>query len=72
MPAVHLVTGDIKIDNALNILDYNILIGCYSDFAPAVSCTADLKEEADLTDDGQVNQFDYNLFLRDLSVQNGD
>lgn len=72
MPAVHLVTGDVKIDNALNILDYNIIIGCYSDFAPAVSCTPELKENSDITDDGEVNQFDYNLFLRDLSVQNGD
>ena len=27
--------------------------------------------EADITDDGVVNYDDYNLFLRELSVQNG-
>ena len=72
LPALTFVTGDIKSDNVLNILDYNIIIGCYSDFAPALSCTAEQKLASDLTDDGKVNQFDYNLFLRDLSVQSGD
>jgi hypothetical protein len=67
-----LVTGDVNNDNKLDILDYNIIVGCYSDFAPAQSCTAAQKLSADLTDDGNVNQFDYNLFLRDLSVQSGD
>lgn len=72
MPQATLVTGDVNNDNKLDILDYNIIIGCYSDFAPAQSCTADQKLAADLTDDGNVNQFDYNLFLRDLSTQAGD
>lgn len=72
MPPVTLVTGDTNNDNALNILDYNMIAGCYSDFAPATSCTPAQKEATDITDDGNVNQFDYNLFLRDLSVQNGD
>lgn len=72
LPAVTLVTGDTNNDNALNILDYNMIVGCYSDFGPPISCTASQKLATDLTDDGNVNQFDYNLFLRDLSVQNGD
>lgn len=72
LPTITLVTGDINNDNSLSILDYNILIGCYSDFAPAISCTAAQKTAADVTDDGKVEQFDYNLFLRDLSVQTGD
>ncbi len=72
LPAVTLVTGDINNDNILSILDYNILIGCYSDFGPAISCNATLKVQSDVTDDGKVDQFDYNLFLRDLSVQTGD
>jgi len=79
-PSISLVTGDINNDDQLDILDYNILAGCYSDFAPAVSCPATvvpstpflLKDMADLTDDGKVNQFDYNLFLREYSVQNSN
>lgn len=67
-----LVTGDTNNDNALNILDYNEIISCYTDFQPAVACNQSLQRDADLTDDNHVNQYDYNLFLRDLSVQNGD
>ena len=71
MESITLVTGDVNSDNVLNILDYNLLIGCYSDFAPAASCTTSNKLLTDLNDDGKVNQFDYNLFLRELTVQNG-
>lgn len=71
MPSVSLLAGDVESNNVLNILDYNILIGCYSDFAPAASCTDAQKQEADINDDGQVNQFDYNLFLRELTVHYG-
>ncbi len=38
IPAVHLVAGDVNNDNKLNILDYNLLLNCYSDLAPAVAC----------------------------------
>ncbi len=76
LPQAVLVTGDITgpngvADNALNILDYNIIIGCYSDFLPAASCTTENKLLADLGDDGKVNQFDYNLFLRELTNVTG-
>jgi hypothetical protein len=71
IPAIHVVAGDINNDNALNILDYNILVGCYSDLAPAKSCTTANKALSDLNDDGAVNQLDYNLFLREISVQVG-
>ncbi len=57
--------------NTLNILDYNMLMNCYSDFAPAISCTPAQKLLTDLNDNGTVNQFDYNLFLREITVQNG-
>jgi hypothetical protein len=67
MPQTTLINGDINNDNAINIIDYDILLGCYSDFLPAESCTPAQKVQADLTDDGSVNQFDYNLFLRELS-----
>lgn len=38
IPAVHLVAGDADNDNKLNILDYNMLLNCYSDLTPAVAC----------------------------------
>jgi len=76
-PEKSLITGDVNNDDTLNILDYDILIGCYSDFSPAVDCPVEiipntpftLKVASDVTDDGNVNQFDYNLFLREYSTQ---
>lgn len=72
MPAVSLITGDIKADNMLTIQDYNVLIGCYSDLLPAKDCDEAKKSSADISDDGKVNQDDYNLFLRELSVVFGE
>jgi hypothetical protein len=67
LPAVSLIAGDVNGDNVVNILDYNILMGCYSDLLPPVSCNGGDEVLADLNDDGSVNQFDYNLFLRELT-----
>jgi hypothetical protein len=72
LPYIALVAGDINGDNQINILDYNILMGCYSDLLPAVNCTAANQVLSDLNDDGNVNQFDYNLFLRELSTVSGN
>lgn len=72
LPETTLVTGDIVSDNMINIKDYNILTNCYSDLLPAKSCTETEKTNADLNDDGSVNQVDYNLFLREISVQTGN
>jgi len=71
-PAITLVAGDVDNGNQLDIRDYNAIIDCYSDFEPPISCDADKKITTDLNDDDAVNQFDYNLFLRDLAVQNGE
>lgn len=72
LPPVTLTSGDIDHNNRIDIRDYNILIGCYSDLKPAVACVDDQNQDADINDDGKVNQFDYNLFLRELSVQPGN
>jgi hypothetical protein len=71
LPAIKLVAGDVNSDNQINILDYNILIGCYSDLSPAVSCNTQTNLMSDINDDGHVNQYDYNLFIRELSNLNG-
>ena len=70
---VALVAGDINNDNRINILDYNLLVDCYSDLNVAVNCTASTKKDfTDLNDDSFVNQLDYNLFLREISTQPGN
>ncbi len=72
-PALTLITGDVNSDNQLNILDFNILMDCYSDLLPAKNCSDPAKKtQADLSDDGKVNYDDYTLFLRELSVVTGD
>ncbi|MBI4098354.1 MAG: hypothetical protein HY426_04945 [Candidatus Levybacteria bacterium] len=68
-----LITGDANGDGLLSILDYNVIIDCYSDLTPARNCSnQEKKTNADLSDDGLVNQNDYSLFLRELSVKTGD
>lgn len=67
LPTMVLRGGDVNSDDKINILDYNVLAGCYSDLLPAVDCYDDNNIHADLNDDGKVNQFDYNFFLRELS-----
>lgn len=68
-----LKVGDINSDSKLSVLDYDIIIECYSDLQPAkATCDATKKLAADISDDGKVNQDDYNLFLRELSVQQGE
>ena len=71
LPPVAMVLGDINGDNSINIVDYNTLMGCYSDLLEATDCAQGNAVLADLTDDGHVNQFDYNLFLRELSSREG-
>lgn len=81
MDTTELIAGDINGDNAINILDYNILYDCgYGaiDPLPIVNnksafhnkrCKShDNKNNADLNDNGIINAPDYNLFLRELSA----
>ena len=72
IPTVTLVAGDLNEDNTINALDYNILMGCYGDIFPATFCDMNRLNKADLSGDGRVNIHDYNLFLREIIVQNGD
>lgn len=71
LSGITLTAGDVNNDNAINIVDYNLIVGCYSDLLPPVSCTTQNKPKADITDDGKVNQFDYNLFIRELTNLGG-
>lgn len=70
---IQAIAGDITRDNRLDILDYNLIIDCYSDLAPAPACDDPTKKaNSDLNDDDIVGFTDYNLFLRELSTQPGE
>lgn len=85
VPDTQLVAGDTNGDNFLNVIDYNALLDCgYGELNPLPQAdahskfnTQDCKAHApvinvDIDDNGVLNSYDYNLFLRELSVQNGD
>ena len=73
LPLTILTSGDINNDNRINVLDYNILIDCFSDLKPARNCSDHSKKlSSDITDEGDVKKFDYNLFLRELNNIKGD
>jgi len=82
---VEMIAGDTNNDNVLNVLDYNALLDCgYGELNPlpmndpnssfhSSNCQVHTPtEDVDINDDGIINSTDYNLFLRELSVQNGD
>lgn len=73
LPQVSLISGDIDGDSRLTAeFDFPIILGCYSDLLPPKDCDANKKLQADLSDDGKVDQDDYNLFMREMSVQQGE
>lgn len=82
LPNLTITTGDVNGDNKINILDYNILVGCFGAKANSPACTAtpsqgelanlSWKVLADLNDDGVVDGIDYNLFIRSLATKEGD
>jgi hypothetical protein len=85
IPQTFLVAGDTNDDNILNVLDYNALLDCgYGalDPLPMGDAGSIFKTQVcqvhtpvaniDVDDNGIVNSPDYNIFLRELSVQSGD
>ena len=86
IPQLNLVVGDLDGNNIIDIRDYNILVSCsvfassgvsYSPNAPfdnGVLCNSNANYQtlSDLDDNGVIDQVDFNLFLIEYSVQNGD
>jgi len=68
LPPLSLVVGDITNDNRINILDYDVLLGCIQNTA----CSQNEKVRSDLNDDGKTDQDDLNLFFREITVFRGD
>ncbi|MBI2621265.1 MAG: hypothetical protein HYW63_01295 [Candidatus Levybacteria bacterium] len=73
MPQVALIAGDSNGDGLLSVLDWNVLLDCFSDLEPAKNCADPAKKSsADISDDGNVNQDDLTTFLAEISVVLGD
>ncbi len=72
LDTVTLIGSDANNDNSVNILDYNVIASCYSDLLPPIDCDNLRKLQADITDDGIVNQFDYNFFMRNAGNYRGE
>lgn len=73
LPEAQLITGNANNDTVLSVLDYNMLRDCVSVLQPARACSDAAKKLAtDFNDDDKVDNVDYTLFVRELSVQNGD
>jgi len=75
--SARLVAGDVDSDNALTIKDYNILMSCMPDVSPdggaACGLNANYATRSHLLDNSTISSLDdYDLFLREYSVQNGD
>ncbi len=74
LPYKPLITGNVYSDatnqNQLDILDYNAIMDCRED-VDTVNKSGTCSVDADLNDDGRVDVFDYQLFIRELSVQAG-
>jgi hypothetical protein len=71
IPSVILAAGDINGDNRIDVLDYNILRGCYSNVLPPTFCDDRRLLLSDISGDDNVDELDYNLFLREIG-QVGD
>jgi hypothetical protein len=85
IPKTDLIAGDVNGDNQINVLDYNVLYDCgygalkplpivdsRSQFHSQVCDSHQEKKGADVNDDGRISASDYNLFIRELSVQTGE
>lgn len=85
IPQIDVVAGDVNDDNILNVLDYNAFLDCgYGEInpIPMIDPNSTFNKQpcqvhtpvinVDVDDNGVVDSPDYNLFLRELSVQNGD
>ena len=68
LPTVTLVAGDIDGNNLLNILDFSLIIDCYTE----TTCTPEMMLKTDLNDDGKTDPFDFNLLAREFVVQTGE
>lgn len=71
VPDVALVSSDVNRDDAVNILDWNMIVSCYTFPGEPSPCSPAQIAEADTNDDGVVDDFDMNLLSRELRNLSG-
>lgn len=74
LPEAFLTSGDSDNNNQLTILDYQALLSCFDTKVHDPSCIAPITDQnsgADINDDGIVDGVDYNIFIREILVQQG-
>lgn len=71
IPAFDLVSSDVNLDDKIDILDWNMIAACYTFPGIPTTCSAQQIEQVDTDDDNDVDDYDLNLFRRDLSSRSG-
>ena len=71
IPEITLAVGDINGDNINDVRDYNMLVSCFATKATSAACGGN-RINADLDDDGDINEVDYNILIRSFSNRQGD
>lgn len=72
LPVVDLTSSDVDNDNRLTILDYNMIVSCYTFPQQPPKCSKEAAALVDVDDNGENNEFDVNLLTRDVAVLKGD
>ncbi len=67
LPTTALTVGDLVKDGVLDILDYNILVNCIIN-----NICDDIHITADFDNEGNIDEKDLNIFLRQLRERGGD
>jgi hypothetical protein len=70
--ALDVISGDADDDNKRTILDYNLIISCYSFPGFPSSCNDADRIATDVNDDDNNDESDQNLFIRELQVSSGN
>lgn len=68
--SVNLPTGDINASGGVDVNDINILVSCSifsKDNGAACGANSAYKSLSDLNNDGKIDQYDYNLILREFA-----
>lgn len=72
LPPTDLIAGDIDNDNQLSVLDYSQIAQCYTYPNKPPHCDKERIDTVDTDDNGVINEFDVNLFIRELSERIGE
>ncbi len=75
VPTTRLINGNVNEDNLLDIRDYNILVSCSTfskDNNETCKSGTNYQKLSDLDDNSVINEYDYNLLIRELPTGQGE